>query len=101
MSYGPSIRLPCGYLIDCPVSLYSIAQLGCEMGLSVAFKHGGNFHRSYEPECVATEGSPGLFGCRFRPATIYDEIGVAARNIHCYTVIGFWQWGGSGADSAY
>ena len=42
-----------------------------------------------------------IFGCRLRPATIYDEIGVAARNIHCYTVIGFWQWGGNGADSAY
>ena len=33
--------------------------------------------------------------------TIYDEIGAAARNIHYYTVIGFWYWGGSGADSAY
>ena len=27
-----------GYLIDCIVSLYSIAQLDCEKGLSVAFK---------------------------------------------------------------
>ena len=32
---------------------------------------------------------------------LYDEMGAAARNIHYYTVIGFWQWGGSGADSAY
>ena len=32
---------------------------------------------------------------------LYDEMGAAARNIHCYTVIGFWKWGGSGADSAY
>ena len=23
---------------------------------------------------------------------LYDEIGAAARNIHCYAVIGFWQW---------
>ena len=23
---------------------------------------------------------------------LYDEIGAAARNIHCYTVICFWQW---------
>ena len=23
---------------------------------------------------------------------LYDEIGAAARNIHRYTVIGFWQW---------
>ena len=31
-----------------------------------------------------------FFGCRFRPTTIYDEIGVASRNVHCYTVIGCW-----------
>ena len=31
-----------------------------------------------------------LFGCRLRPTTIYDEIGAAARNVHCYTVIGCW-----------
>ena len=31
----------------------------------------------------------------------YDEIGAAARNIHCYIVIGFWKWDGRGADSAY
>ena len=37
-SYGPSTRLPSGYLIDCTVSLYSIAQLGCATGLPVAFK---------------------------------------------------------------
>ena len=41
--------------------LYSIAQLGCETGLSVAFKYGRNFQRSYEPECVATQISPRLF----------------------------------------
>ena len=31
-----------------------------------------------------------FFGWRLRPPTIYDEIGAAARNIQCYTVIGFW-----------
>ena len=31
-----------------------------------------------------------LFGCRLPPTTIYDEIGSAARNVHCYTVIGCW-----------
>ena len=31
-----------------------------------------------------------LFGCRLRPTTIYDEIGAAARNVHCYTVRGCW-----------
>ena len=34
-----------------------------------------------------------IFGWRLRPPTIlYDEIGAAARNIHCYTVIGSWYW---------
>ena len=31
-----------------------------------------------------------FFGCRPRPTTIYNEIGAAARNVHCYTVIGCW-----------
>ena len=30
------------------------------------------------------------FGWRLRLPTIYDEIGAAVRNIHCYTAIGFW-----------
>ena len=63
----------------------------------------------FKSEVFATENgvkqggilSPILFGWRLRPTTIYDEIGAAARNIHCYTAIGFWLWGGSGADSVY
>ena len=42
-----------------------------------------------------------VFGWRLRPPSIYDEMGAAARNIHCYTVIGSWYWGGSGVDGAY
>ena len=42
-----------------------------------------------------------IFGWWLRPPTIYDETGAAACNIHCYTVIGFWWWGGSVADNAY
>ena len=42
-----------------------------------------------------------VFDWRLRPTTIYDEIGAVARNFDCYIVMGFWKWGGSGADSAY
>ena len=59
--YGLSTRLPYRYLMDCTVSLHSIAQMGCATGQSVAFKNGGHFPQSYVPECIATEGSPNLF----------------------------------------
>ena len=59
--YGLSTRLPYRYLMDCTVSLHSIAQMGCATGQSVAFKKWWKFPQSYMPECIATEGSPNLF----------------------------------------
>ena len=71
-----------------------LAQRGLLIVLNVSMKATSYVLRSnaHATQSLATSVSPivFVFGWRLRPPTIYDEIGAAACNIHCYTVIGFW-----------
>ena len=47
--------------------------------------------RTISPTAEAANQKGFLVG-GFGRQPLYDEIGAAARNIHCYTVIGSWYW---------
>ena len=58
--------------------------------VSIWWRHHGTWNA---PSYSSHPASVPLFlVAGFGRQPLYDEIGAAARNIHCYTVIGFWQW---------
>ena len=70
--------------------LMSMFRVDMRWSVTEVFKRrrfsGGQPYFSNQPIASPLEFLVGGFGRQ----PLYDEMGAAARNIHCYTVIGFW-----------